>query len=371
MKGKFVLIMLMLLASAGCNLTVNVGDNPPPIVPTSTQPNAVVEHPTNRPATVTPLPTVPTTIPATSAPSCTPRTDWPLYKVVTGDTLGRIAVRAGTSTAELIQANCLTNANLISVGQSLRVPRQPTPPTAIPPTLTPTPAVQNIGSISVAPFVTGDAGNFQLNGGTTITIKWESGPADMIRTDFFTRGYNGSMTLIGSDGNSSDGISTTWIAQANFEGTLTASAIRADGSHLEPYFTPTVYVNDPNNPNNAIMINTYLKIESDTYFVRANQPIVLTWSGAPRTDQRVDFKFSPADRAKQPYLLGSDTTLSDGLATIIVNFTPGDLGVISAESYRAKGQGGETRSTFAKAVTVSASAPEATAEVTAEAIQNP
>lgn len=366
MKGKLVLLILMLLASAGCNLSVNVVDNPPP-APTSTQPNAVVERPTNRPATMTPLPTVPTTIPPTSAPTCTPRTDWPLYKVVTGDTLGRIAVRAGSSTAELIQANCLANANLISVGQSLRVPRQPTPPTSIPPTLTPTLAVQNMGTISVSPTVTGDAGNFELNSGTNITIKWESGPADMIRTDFFKKGYDGSMTLIGSDGNSSDGISTTWIAEANFQGTLTASAIRSDGSHLVPYFTPIIYVKDVNAPDNAVMLNTYLRIEGDTYFVRAGQQIVLTWNGAPRTDQRVDFKFSPADRTKQPYLLGSDTNLSDGLATIIVTFAPGDLGIISAESYRPNGQGGESRGTFARAVTISASAPEATAEVT----QNP
>ncbi|MBI1278615.1 MAG: LysM peptidoglycan-binding domain-containing protein [Anaerolineaceae bacterium] len=370
MKGTFVLLMLMLVANAGCNLTVNVVDNPPPS-PTSTQPGAVVERPTNKPPTLTPLPTVPTAIPATAAPTCTPRTDWPLYKVVAGDTLGRIAVRAGSSTTELIQANCLTNANLIAVGQSLRVPRQPTPPTTVPPTLTPTLAVQNIGTISVSPTVTGDAGNFQLNGGTTITIKWESGPADAVRVDFFRRAFDGTITLIGSDGNASDGLSATWIAQPNFQGTLTASAIRADGSHVEPYFTPTVYVNDPSSPDNAIVLNTYLRVEGDTYFVRANQPIVLTWKNAPRTDQRVDFKFSPADRTKQPYVLGSDTNLSDGLATLIVTFAAGDLGIISAESYRPDGKGGETRGTFAKAVTISASAPEATAEATAEVTQNP
>ncbi len=363
MKGKFVLFMLMLLASAGCNLSVNVVDNPQPS-PTSTQPNAVVERPTIKSVTATSAPATVTPIPPTLVPNCTPRADWPLYKVVTGDTLGRIAVRAGSSTAELIQANCLTNANLISVGQSLHVPRQPTPPTAIPPTITPTLAVQNIGSISVSPVVTGDAGNFQLNRGTTITVKWDGGPANAIRTDFFRRGYDGSSSLIGSDNSTSDGLSTTWIAQPGFQGTITASAIRADGSHIEPYFVPNVYVNDPNNPDNAVMLNTYLRIEGDTYFVRANQSIVLTWKGAPRTDQRVDFKFSPADRTKQPYTLGSDTNLADGLATIIVTFAPGDLGIISAESYRSNGQGGETRSTFAKAVTISASAPEATAEAT-------
>ncbi len=124
---------------------------------------------------------------------------------------------------------------------------------------------------------------------------------------------------------------------------------RAIAQPMLAVFVPTVYVNDPNSPDNAIMLNTYLRVEGDTYFVRSNQSIVLTWNGAPRTDQRVDFKFSPADRTKQPYLLGSDTNLADGLATIIVTFAPNDLGIISAESYRPNGQGGETRSTFAKA----------------------
>src|SRR5207253_2544409 len=127
MKAKFVLLLLMLVASAGCNLAVNVVDNPSPS-PSPTRLQAVVELPTNHVPTATALPPTITAIQPTTAPNCTPRTDWPTYNVVAGDTLGRVAVRAGTTTTELIQANCLTNANLISVGQALRVPRQPTPP---------------------------------------------------------------------------------------------------------------------------------------------------------------------------------------------------------------------------------------------------
>jgi hypothetical protein len=55
--------------------------------------------------------------------------------VVQGDTLGRLAERAGTTAQQLASANCLSNANVIAVGQPLRVPRQPN--TAIPPTATP------------------------------------------------------------------------------------------------------------------------------------------------------------------------------------------------------------------------------------------
>lgn len=53
---------------------------------------------------------------------CFPRTDWQSYTVVRGDTLQRIALRYGISTAELANANCLTNWNLIYRGQQLYVP---------------------------------------------------------------------------------------------------------------------------------------------------------------------------------------------------------------------------------------------------------
>jgi hypothetical protein len=57
-----------------------------------------------------------------AAQACTPRADWPIYTVVRGDTLARIAQRYNTSTAVLISANCLTDPNRIFSGQRLRVP---------------------------------------------------------------------------------------------------------------------------------------------------------------------------------------------------------------------------------------------------------
>ena len=244
MKGKFVLLALLLITSAGCNLSLNIVDNPPPS-PSPTRSQPILEVPTNRALTATPQPPPTlTVVQPTPLPNCTPRADWPLYSVAVGDTLGQIAVRSGTSTATLIQANCLTNANLISVGQQLHVPRQPTPPTLKPPTAVPTAPVQLIGSITVSPMITGDAGNFSLLGGAPITIAWYGGPSDAIRTDFFKRSFDGVTSMIGSDGNPSDGLSIVWIAEVNFDGTLTASAIRADGSHIEPNFKPSVYVNN-------------------------------------------------------------------------------------------------------------------------------
>ncbi len=342
-----VLLIVILLTSAGCNLSSDIIDNP---TPSPTQPSPIVEHPTNQPPTATPLPPTPTTIKPTNVPVCTPRADWPIYIVATGDTLGRIAVRTGTSAAALTQANCLTNANLISVGQALRVPRQPTPPTAVPPSVIPTAVTQQLGSISVTPYITADAGNFAINGGTTVTISWSGGPADVVRTDFFQRTFNGTITLISSDTNASDGLSTTWLAPVNFQGTLTASATRSDGSTITPIFTPTVYVNDPSSANNAIALSTYLRFESQTYFVQANIAVGLLWLAAPISAARVDFTFSPADRTAQPYLLGSDTNMADG-ATANMTLAPGDLGIVSAEAFRSDG----TRITFASAITVNGS----------------
>ncbi|MBL8155275.1 MAG: LysM peptidoglycan-binding domain-containing protein, partial [Anaerolineae bacterium] len=52
---------------------------------------------------------------------CAVRADWPVYRVVRGDTLSRIARRYGLTTLQLMQANCLTSSRIIT-GQSLRVP---------------------------------------------------------------------------------------------------------------------------------------------------------------------------------------------------------------------------------------------------------
>ena len=69
-------------------------------------------------------------------PPCLPRNDWPIYIVRYGDFLSKIAQRYGTTTWTLVSANCLSNPNLLYVGQRLRVPPtgqpQPYPPTQAP-----------------------------------------------------------------------------------------------------------------------------------------------------------------------------------------------------------------------------------------------
>jgi len=76
---------------------------------------------------------------------CLIRSDWFIYVVRSGDTLNRIASRTGSTTPQLAYANCIANADLVFVGQQLRVPNQPVitvtattrPPTQRPATQTP------------------------------------------------------------------------------------------------------------------------------------------------------------------------------------------------------------------------------------------
>lgn len=107
---------------------------PPPIVPTI----SVTGTPTlpGLPITAT-LPPIVIPLPPTAIPPvCVPRADWVYtYTVQAGDTLFSIAQRFGLTLAQLQTGNCIVNANLIAVGQVLRVPFPPPPP---PPTITPT-----------------------------------------------------------------------------------------------------------------------------------------------------------------------------------------------------------------------------------------
>ena len=61
--------------------------------------------------------------PTPTVESCEPRKEWLLiYTVREGDAIARIAQTYGTYAADLALGNCLSDANVIRVGQTLRVP---------------------------------------------------------------------------------------------------------------------------------------------------------------------------------------------------------------------------------------------------------
>lgn len=133
---KFLLILAIIsVLCLGCSLTNDgkprriANESTQMIPPTSATviintAAATATRPTST-ATNTLAPTRQPTSPLPPTVACTPRTDWPIYIVTVGDTVSSIASRSGTTTSALATANCLSNPGLISVGQQLRVPRQP------------------------------------------------------------------------------------------------------------------------------------------------------------------------------------------------------------------------------------------------------
>ena len=64
----------------------------------------------------------------TSSAGCEPRESWSLiYEVKANDALATIAQTYGTWVEELVEANCLTDADMIVIGQKLRVPGEAHP----------------------------------------------------------------------------------------------------------------------------------------------------------------------------------------------------------------------------------------------------
>jgi LysM repeat protein len=160
MTRRTVLLFLMALVTlSACNLqqtnktepllaqeNVTATETIPPYTPLATltpsqtlRPPPTFEPPTRTPApTLTPIITPTATLnlniaipglhgletptPSTT-PGCVPRKDWKLrYTVQRGDALARIADHYSTTVQQLVAANCLTDPNVIVIGQELRVP---------------------------------------------------------------------------------------------------------------------------------------------------------------------------------------------------------------------------------------------------------
>lgn len=138
------LCFLVILIS-GCSLSsspvIRITETPAAVVIVVTATHTAL--PTSTPTNVVPTDAATYSVPTASIPPCSSRTDWTIYTVSPGDTLSGIAQRTGSTVNELASANCLRNANSISVGQQLRVPRplvpvSPTTPLVVTP-MPPTP----------------------------------------------------------------------------------------------------------------------------------------------------------------------------------------------------------------------------------------
>lgn len=164
-----ILWLTLLLSLTACQLSLGSNEvntplpaiTQPPVTTTRTTP--VAQVPTASP-TVRPTNTPPKVNTSVPLPSCTRQTTWPSYVVVSGDTLGKIANRTGSDVATLTKANCLANADQISVGQTLYVPRIPTPPTNVPPTAVPATTVPSGDKFIVSTLPTNPGCYLQIYG---------------------------------------------------------------------------------------------------------------------------------------------------------------------------------------------------------------
>lgn len=166
----------------------------PPNTPlaTLTPSRTLIPPPTFEPPTLTPMPSftpfpsaTPTllsgiTIPGlrgaetptpSSTPGCVPDADWQLtYTVQAGDAIASIAARYGTYTSDLVRANCLSDPNVISIGQVLRVPGTAHPVV---------PAVECVPFELLTPV----NGTLSIPGDGTLTFNWRGprAPRNLIR----------------------------------------------------------------------------------------------------------------------------------------------------------------------------------------------
>ncbi len=112
-RGPGLLAGLISVVAAGGLVACGGGDKLPDIVPTATTAATAVTQPTQAPAT------------ATTAPVVTPTQEvggQQEYTVQAGDSLGAIAAQFGVTVDAIVQANSITDPNLILPGETLIIP---------------------------------------------------------------------------------------------------------------------------------------------------------------------------------------------------------------------------------------------------------
>lgn len=133
MRFQITLFALLICLTSACNLSPSANQAIPTVPPTSiaqaepTRTSLPTVENTEVPPTQTTT-NIEFTSPATETIICTEQTSWQTYTVADGDTLFGIAQRGNTTVDTLVSANCLVDASLISVGQTLYVPSAILPP---------------------------------------------------------------------------------------------------------------------------------------------------------------------------------------------------------------------------------------------------
>ncbi len=257
---------------------------------------------------------------------CTPRYDWGYsYVVQRGDTLSNIAQRANVSLQTLAQGNCIANPNLIYVGQTLRVPCPVSynpppyypphnPPPYYPPTQQPGGYWQSIGQVLPSPFVSNSGGQYELQGGSVVSLSWAINASGLTRVEFYfaPSGTGSTPVLIGTDTYFGDGVSMAWAVPPGLLGTLSANGYIGSGLVKQTASYTFVYAGaSPTQPpptplppvivGSALSFSPYGEINNNTVMLPPDQLIQIVWNGSfPTATDRVEFRLvSPIDGSSQ------------------------------------------------------------------------
>ena len=112
-------------------------------------------------------------------------------------------------------------------------------------TETPTPPTVTQPSSLVFPHITGDAGNFALLAGETITFTWENAPTGADKYEFVLVPLNMEPSFVlGIDFDDSDGVAVSWTIPEHIAAELHAAAYFPDDRKIELSFAPMIYSGD-------------------------------------------------------------------------------------------------------------------------------
>lgn len=100
-------------------------------------------------------------------------------------------------------------------------------------------------SYLVFDHITGDAGNYYVLAGETITITWENAPVGADQYEFRIMPENGESPLVlENDIDAADGVSVSWTIPEQLAAELQATAIFPDGKKVELPYPPMLYSGD-------------------------------------------------------------------------------------------------------------------------------
>jgi hypothetical protein len=253
--------------------------------------------------------------------NCLPQTGWPVYTVVAGDTLGFIAQRTGSTVAQLAQANCLANTELIYIGQRLYVPALPAVATPIP---SPNPNLPVFGqSLTVDPFWL-DA----FNRPTTYSDVVRINAGDVLnasRVVFYVNDPAGGPAIqVGSDEDPWDGAFVDYAFPTQGSYTFQALALNEANQASSTAFT-IIYdpgFSPPGGQRNLLSITPYLAYDGGWYTLQPGITVAIAWPDAPVGATRVDFTLAPTGTGTTPQTIGTDLNPADG-SLITWNVTSG------------------------------------------------